>query len=93
MPPTFGLAPLLVDKFQYPCTTTPLHYSKTLEKLQLINWNEWLDISNDQTINEMYNSFDSKMQESLVFEADKIKQKKQPQLRFTYEISTLKKQD
>ena len=69
-----------------------IHYSKTLEKLNEIDWQNWHESSNDQTVNEMYNSFNSKMQESLVFETKKMRKSKQSQPWFTKEIFDLKKE-
>ena len=69
-----------------------IHYSKTLEKLNQIDWQNWHESSNDQTVNEMYNSFNSKMQESLVFETKKMRKSKQSQPWFTKEIFDLKKE-
>ena len=69
-----------------------IHFSKTLKNIQSINWNEWQVLSDDSSVDDIYNSFHSKMQQSLVFEKKKTKKKFQSQPWFTNDILTQKKQ-
>ena len=69
-----------------------IHFSQTLANLEKINWNEWENVSHDLSVNELYESFNTKIQQSLAYEKNKSKKKKKSQPWYTKEIQNLKKQ-
>ena len=58
--------------------TNKIHYSNSLEKINKINWMQWISDNKSYDIDTVYNSFHDIIQESTVFESKKINKKKSP---------------